>query len=113
MNKNKHTAAMIDSFPIITEAPGSPNITVEIEATSLTVRWTAPDDDGGSPITGYQAVILQRGKVIENKTLGAGVRVYPFDSLNRITTYTLRVSASNKVFEGDASELKVKTKYEG
>ena len=113
MNKNQHTAAMIDLFSIITEAPGSPNITVEIEATSLTVRWTAPDDDGGSPITGYQAVILQSGKVIENKTLGAGVRVYSFDSLNRSTNYTLRVSARNKVFEGDASELKVKTKYEG
>ena len=108
-----NTAAMIDSFSTITEAPGSPSIIVEIEATSLTVRWTAPDYDGGSPITGYQAVILQSGKVIENKTLGAGVRMSSFVSLKRSTNYTFRVSARNKVFEGDASELKVKTEYEG
>ena len=104
---------MMDSFSIVTESPGSPNITVEIEATSLTVRWTAPAYDGGSPITGYQAVILQSGKVIENKTLGAAAREHPFVGLNRSTNYAVKVSARNKVFEGDASELEVKTKYEG
>ena len=86
---------------------------MEIEATSLTITWTAPDYDGGSPITGYHAVILHGGKVIENKTLGAAEREYPFSDLKRSTNYTVKVSARNKVFEGDASELKVKIKYEG
>ena len=86
---------------------------MEIEATSLTVRWSVPAYDGGSPITGYQAIILQSGKVIENKILGAAAREHPFVGLNRSTNYTVKVSARNKVFEGDASELKLKTKYEG
>ena len=37
-----------------------------IQASSLTVRWTAPADDGGSPITGYRVVILKGDTEINN-----------------------------------------------
>ena len=86
---------------------------MEIEATSVTVKWTAPADDGVSPITGYQAVILQGGSIIENKTTDAASREYSFTGLTSSTNYTVRVYSRNKVFQGNASELKIKTKYEG
>ena len=103
----------MDSFSFLAEAPGSPNITVEIEATSVRVRWTALTDDGGSPIIGYRVVILQGGNVIKNQTTDAAVREYPFAGLTRSTNYTVKVYALNKVFQGNVSELKIKTKYEG
>ena len=101
------------SFSFLADAPDSPNITVEIEATSVRVRWTAPTDDGGSPITGYRVVILQSGNVIKNKTTGAAVMEYSFTGLTRSTNYTVKVYALNKVFQGNFSELTIKTKYEG
>jgi len=44
------------------QEPGSPVIissATDIQATSLTVKWTAPTDDGGSSITAYRVVILK------------------------------------------------------
>ncbi|XP_068732589.1 neural cell adhesion molecule 2-like isoform X2 [Montipora capricornis] len=96
--------------------PESPSLTTndnDIRASSLTVKWTAPVDDGGSPITGYNLVILHGQNVIRNETTSAAVREYLVDSLNKSTTYTLRVSAMNRVFQGAAIEKRVTTKYEG
>ena len=98
------------------EPPESPSLTTndnDIRASSLTVKWTAPVDDGGSPITGYNLVILHGQSVIRNETTSAAVREYLVDSLNKSTTYTLRVSAMNRVFQGAAIEKRVTTKYEG
>ncbi|XP_068732590.1 neural cell adhesion molecule 2-like [Montipora capricornis] len=96
--------------------PESPSLTTndsDIRASSLTVKWTAPVDDGGSPITGYNLVILHGQNVIRNETTSAAVREHLVDSLNKSTTYTLRVSAINRVFQGAAIEKRVTTKYEG
>ncbi|XP_068733590.1 tyrosine-protein kinase receptor Tie-1-like isoform X3 [Montipora capricornis] len=96
--------------------PGSPNLTAndnDIRASSLIIKWTTPVDDGGSPITGYNLVILHGDNVILKETTSAAVREYFVDSLNKSTTYTLRVSATNKAFQGAANEKKVTTKYEG
>ena len=57
----------VDLFCPPSEAPGSPTVTVKIEATSITVRWTKPADDGGSPITAYRALIPRGSTKIENK----------------------------------------------
>ncbi|XP_078381426.1 muscle, skeletal receptor tyrosine-protein kinase-like [Oculina patagonica] len=54
------------------EKPGSPVIVFsssDIQATSLTVKWTAPADDGGSPITAYRVVILKGGTEIRNENV--------------------------------------------
>ena len=43
------------------ESPGPPAIifsATDIQATSLTVKWTAPVDDRRCPITAYRMVIL-------------------------------------------------------
>ncbi|XP_068687089.1 uncharacterized protein [Montipora foliosa] len=98
------------------KAPGSLSLTTnnnDIRASSLAIKWTAPIDDGGSAITGYKLIILHDDNVILNETTSAGFRQYLVGGLNRSTTYTLRVSAMNRVFEGAASEKKATTKHEG
>ena len=54
-------------FFLLSEKPGSPTIAQsDIQATSLTVKWTVPADNGGSPITAYRVVILKDGANIKN-----------------------------------------------
>ena len=102
---------------LLPEEPGSPAIISsppDIQATSLTVKWTAPADDGGSPITAYRVVILKSGTEIKNETITeSGKTSLSVGGLKRDTEYTVRVFARNFVFEGSAGEKKVKTKYEG
>ena len=95
----------------ITEVPGSPSITstaADIQAASLTVRWTAPADDGGSPITAYQVGILQERNVTDPS--GRSLKI---GSLQKNTHYTVMVSAMNFVFKGNASDKIIKTRFEG
>ena len=98
------------------EAPGSPSITstdADIEASSLTVRWTAPAD-GGSPITAYRVVILQGDSEIINKNItDPAAREKLIEKLNRNTNYNVKVYARNFVFEGDAGQKDFKTNFEG
>ena len=99
------------------EEPGSPAIissTLDIQATSLTVKWIAPADDGGSPITAYRVVILKTGTEIKNENItDPGTTSLSVGGLERDTEYIVMVFARNAVFEGPAGEKKVKTKYEG
>ena len=49
------------------EKPGKASIKSSesvIQATLITIRWTAPADDGGSPITGYRMVLQKEGSSI-------------------------------------------------
>ena len=97
------------------EKPGFPAIVqIDIQATSLTVKWTAPADDGGSPITAYRVVILKGGTEIKNVNItDPGTTRLSTGGLQRDTEYTVKVFARNAVFEGPAVEKVVKTKYEG
>ena len=104
-------------FFVHPEAPGSPSITstdADIQATSLRVKWTAPIVDGGSPITAYRVVILQGGKVILNDNVtDSSVREKLIGGLEKNNNYIVKVYARNYVFEGDAAQKIIKTKYEG
>lgn len=95
--------------------PGPPTIAqLDIQATSLTVEWTAPADDGGSPITAYRVVILKGGTEIKNVNItDPGTTSWNVGGLQRDTKYTVKVLAGNAVFEGPAVETEVKTKYKG
>ena len=106
---------IIHIFFILLEKPGSPSIAnLDIEATSLTVQWTAPADDGGSPITAFRVVILKGGNEIKNDNItDPGKTSWTLGDLTRATNYTVKVFARNAVFEGPAAEKEVKTKYEG
>ena len=108
-------------YPIIllfyVERPGSPSIIsseADIQASSLTVKWTAPADDGGSPITAYRVVILKGDTLIDNVNItDPGTTSHTFGGLKRATNYMVKVFARNYVFEGPAAEKTTKTKDEG
>ncbi|XP_022796418.1 protein amalgam-like, partial [Stylophora pistillata] len=86
----------------------------DIRVSSLTVRWTAPADDGGSLITAYRVIILkgdtEKGSVNITDPVSTS---YTFGNLDRYTNYTVKVFARNFVFEGDAAVRTLKTKSEG
>lgn len=85
-----------------------------IEATSITVRWTKPADDGGSPITAYRMLILRGNTEIENTNITDFTAMQQdIGSLTRSTNYTVKLFARNCVFEGKATEKKIQTKFEG
>ena len=104
-------------FSFYLETPGSPSITsseADIQASSLTVKWTAPADDGGSPITAYRVIILKGDNVKDSVNItDPGTTSHTFGGLKRDTNYMVKVFARNYVFEGPAAEKKVKTKREG
>ena len=98
------------------EKPGKASIKSEsvIQATSITIRWTAPADDGGSPITGYQ-LILQKGETeLEKDAItNPGTTSYSFRGLEKNTNYTVKLFSRNFVFEGDPTVWNIETKFEG
>ena len=103
-----------DLFGFPSEAPGSPTVTVKVEATSITVTWTKPADNGGSPITAYRVLILRGNTEIDNNNITELTDMkLDIGSLNKSTNYTIKLFARNYVFEGKATERKIQTKYEG
>ena len=104
-------------FYFFLEKPGSPTITSstgDIQATSLTVKWTPPADNGGSPITAYRVVILKGASEIKNVNItDSGTTSMSVGGLERNTEYIVKVFARNAVFEGLAGEKAMKTKFEG
>ena len=97
------------------EKPGSPTIAkLDIQPTSLKVKWTAPTDDGGSQITAYRVVIIKGSTEIKNVNISdPGITSLSLGGLERNTPYTVKVFARNAVFEGPAAEKKLRTNYEG
>ena len=87
---------------------------MDIEATSITVNWTKPTDDGGSPITAYRVLILRGNTEIENRII-TDLTAMQLDigGLTKSTNYSIKLFARNYVFEGNAAERKIQTKYVG
>ena len=99
------------------EKPGKASIKSSesvIQATLITIRWTAPADDGGSPITGYR-MVLQKGEtqIEKNDITDPGTTTYSFRGLEKNTNYTVKLFSRNFVFEGDPIVRTIKTKFEG
>ena len=108
----------IDFFLLIPlEEPGSPVIissATDIQATSLTVKWIVPVDDGGSPITAYRVVILKGSTDIKNVDItDPGITSLSVGDLERNTKYNVRVFARNAVFEGAPGQETLRTKIIG
>jgi len=102
------------SFVLLAK-PGSPTITqLDIQATSLTVKWTAPVDDGGSPITAYRVVIIKGSSEIKNVNItDPGITSLSVGDLERYTEYNVKVFARNVVFEGTGAQKTITTKMKG
>ena len=103
-----------DLFCFPSEEPGSPTFTLDIEATLITVNWTKPTDDGGSPITAYRVLILRGNTEIENSNITDLTALQrDIGGLTKSTNYTIKLFARNYVFEGNAAERKIQTKHVG
>ena len=78
------------------------------------IPWTAPADDGGSPITGYR-MILQKGEneIKKDNITDPGTTTYSLRGLERNTNYTVKLFSRNFVFEGDPNVRTIRTKFEG
>ena len=92
--------------------PGKvPSLNVVAKGTRVTLTWTAPADDGGSPVTGY---VILRGESPENmEEIGqvALVTSYVDEDVRAGTTYHYSVKAVNAVGEGDPADgVQVKVK---
>ena len=87
-------------------APGKPTITALVpKGGCFTVRWTAPDDDGGSAITGYD--ITPQNSSTYVKEVGANIREtqWPLSCYtNETLTYNMAVRATNANGDGAWSD---------
>ncbi len=85
---------------------GAPTIT-NIEAPSpskISVSWTPPTDNGGSPITGYlvQAWELNPIKKVFETSVAASTRVFTITGLKAAKEHQVNISAQNK-FESSSA----------
>ena len=76
------------------------------------MRWIAPADDGGRPVTGYRVRVLQGPTVAKGKTLG-DVRKLDLGELKLGTKYILEVYGRNVAGEGAPGTKTVTTKDQG
>lgn len=82
-------------------APGAPeNLDADAGNGTVTLTWDRPDDDGGSPITGYNIYRgTAEGYLVLLTTIG-NVTTYTDDEVVNGQTYWYKVSAVNAVGEG-------------
>jgi hypothetical protein len=79
----------------------------DIEASSITLRWTEPVIDGGSPVIGY---LLE----INTKPLLDTINTYAvITGLKNNTQYVVKVYAKNNVGYGIVSTKVITTKKRG
>jgi alpha-tubulin suppressor-like RCC1 family protein len=87
-------------------AAGKPGTPVTVPGNhSVAITWTAPADNGGSPITAYQVERSTNGIAWTTLTMSASAstRAYTALSLTNGTAYRFRVSAINAAGTGVAS----------
>ena len=97
----------LSSFISPTDVPGQPG-TPEVKdatSTSLTIKWTPPESDGGSPITNYIVEQSERFSPrwtrVSTDTLTSCE--FTVKNLPEGNTYQFRVSAENKAGVGKPS----------
>lgn len=87
------------STGLLRTVPDAPTSTVATAGDAqVTVSWTPPADDGGSPITNYTAVASPGGQSCTTAATSCSIT-----GLANGTTYTVRVSATNTIGTGPAS----------
>ena len=98
--------ATLTAFP--PGPPGAPDIS-DIDKTSATLKWTPPEEDGGSRVTGYVVEKREKGrdrwtKVNRKPVPETTLKVTDLVEKNE---YEFRVIAENKVGLGEPSETSV------
>ena len=92
--------------------PGQPKV-LEMTARTANIEWTAPEDDGGSPITNYIIEMRQTGERKWNTATLDKVKgmTYTIENLIPEKEYEFRVIAENKAGPGQPSPPSVPSKY--
>ncbi|XP_033116214.1 twitchin-like [Anneissia japonica] len=90
------------------DAPGAPGTPVakDTDKTAITISWTPPKSDGGSPITGYVVEKREAGASRWAPASRAPIRDTSF-TVSKLTEgkeYEFRVKAQNKAGDGKPSE---------
>ena len=91
----------IEVAPVTPTAPVG--VTVVPGDGEATVRWTAPADDGGTPLTGYEVVALVGGSPRPLVPVAAGVTERVMGGLSDGTPYVFTVRARNAIGVGPSS----------
>ena len=87
--------------PVI-DVPGAPTLgRGEKGDSGVILRWTAPTETGGSPITGYEYEVNDDGSWVPTGSTGTTYQT----SLSTFGSYTFHVRAVNAAGVGPASEL--------
>ncbi|KRF35221.1 Ig-like domain-containing protein [Nocardioides sp. Soil805] len=81
-------------------APGPPRPYPALQSNKISMGWTPPSDDGGSPITGYEVQELRN-----NKTIICRTNECDFGGLENDRAYRFKVRAINKIGRGDWSPV--------
>ena len=107
LDENFETGVRQTGFTTL-DVPDDPEmVRVAAEDQSLTVKWNAPSDDGGSPITGYRVQWKVLGEEeyptanVEVST--ANVREVTIRNLENDVTYVVHVQAENEFGPGEWS----------
>ena len=88
------------------EAPGKPTV-IEKAANTMTIKWTAPDNDGGAPITNYIIEYRVHGDkkwLAAKRDTPSNELTFTVPGLKEETEYEFRVAAENKAGPGPFSE---------
>ena len=104
-----HTCTLVPAAPTILAVKATSSMTIS-------VKWAACSDDGGSPITGY---VLEYCGVadpahFETQVLASDVLSTTLDHLTPSTVYEVRVRVDNALGRSDPSvTMRTKTKVDG
>jgi hypothetical protein len=81
--------------------PGSPTgvSATPVSPTQVNLSWSAPSNNGGSPITGYKIEAKSGSGTFSNlvSNTGTTITTYSHTGLTTGTTYTYRISAINNI----------------
>ncbi|HXY85157.1 MAG TPA: N,N-dimethylformamidase beta subunit family domain-containing protein [Gaiellaceae bacterium] len=112
------TVAAINAVgPGLNSAPSNPVTPIEVETPpdpptnvvgtpgngSIVVSWTAPAENGGSPVSGYKVTPYVNGTAQTTILTGSSATSYTVNGLTNGTAYTFTVAAVNAIGTGTAS----------
>jgi hypothetical protein len=90
--------------PLGAGAPGAPTaVTAQADTLSALVSWSAPNDDGGSAITGYTVTPFVGATAQPSAQVGGSTTSTRVTGLTNGTSYTFKVAATNSAGTSPAS----------